>query len=347
MSKTKLPQVGEYWRNRGGEIAFIACDSRAICGEVKTIYPLIAFLKNGVFISLTHDGCEYGEKSPTSDDLVEHLPLCTGFEWKPEPAIDPGEGYRLLEDDEKPEATDDRAYMGCPEGEAWDPITRMKGWCNAKTVGDLRIMYHSWNGVVIRRKLTESARYYTCDTWEKHAYAKRVGITLTFVSKTGGDDVSREWHGVDAIAMSLGILREITEVEALALVKPAEIWPKYFVPISKTPTTGDGRVVAYYVLFEAGDGETFCTDGSKFSWPVCGFVACASPVSEAEAKARINPKQEQPSVKRVPVRLCVEKHALTSSNRHYICAVPRDGIQDTHTEVFSDGEGGWEVRVPE
>jgi len=73
MSMTKQPQAGEYWRMRNGDIAKVA--------DVRSGYDwcIIGWIGDD-WNTWRADGSDGG-----SLDLIEHLPDCTGFDWKPEP----------------------------------------------------------------------------------------------------------------------------------------------------------------------------------------------------------------------------------------------------------------------
>ena len=79
MSNTKTPQPGEWWlRNREGRIFFI-------CG----------FDSEGWVVHYNENVGLYSSKMRFFCKDFRHEPRCTGFGWV-EPAIDPGEGYKLL-----------------------------------------------------------------------------------------------------------------------------------------------------------------------------------------------------------------------------------------------------------
>lgn len=74
-------KAGQWYWTRGGEIAYVA----AIL-PFRSNYPVIGVL-HGDVQSWTLSGLCF-EDDGSNDDLIEHLPDCTGFDWvppKPEP----------------------------------------------------------------------------------------------------------------------------------------------------------------------------------------------------------------------------------------------------------------------
>lgn len=79
MSNIKRPQAGEWWRTRDGEIRYVIANAANI---VKSDWPVITINKTGEYSGRTVNGCNtLGYVS--NYDLVEHLPYCTGWDWKP------------------------------------------------------------------------------------------------------------------------------------------------------------------------------------------------------------------------------------------------------------------------
>ena len=82
MSDKKQPQPGEWWRQRNGNIAYVA-GRRPECDD--TNWPLVVVDTYGVCREPhTEDGCLDEPHIPCAEDLVEHLPECTGWDWVPE-----------------------------------------------------------------------------------------------------------------------------------------------------------------------------------------------------------------------------------------------------------------------
>lgn len=79
----KLPQAGEWWLNRRGKISFVAFNERSITSTGSTNYPLLVYTDSeGNYNWLTYDGKNILDTIIGSDnDLIRHLPDCTGFNW--------------------------------------------------------------------------------------------------------------------------------------------------------------------------------------------------------------------------------------------------------------------------
>ncbi len=75
--KVKKPQVDEWWRTRGGDIRYVAAD---VSGVLSGENPLIAVDEFDYEWRYSDVGEYYiGHEN----DLVEHLPDCTGWDWVP------------------------------------------------------------------------------------------------------------------------------------------------------------------------------------------------------------------------------------------------------------------------
>jgi hypothetical protein len=78
----KKPQPGEWWRRRDGGIAYVV-GRRPECDY--TEWPLIVIdLYGGCREPYTEDGFLDESHVPCDEDLIEHLPECTGWDWVPE-----------------------------------------------------------------------------------------------------------------------------------------------------------------------------------------------------------------------------------------------------------------------
>jgi hypothetical protein len=107
-------------------------------------------------------------------DLVRYLrPL-------PKPAVDPGEGWRLLGDDERPVRGDWHTYGSNPHPGSW--IDYYVEYFAGKTVAELRSSHYS--GIVFRRRVTPVAQ----SEW------KRTGEQFGVAKFTNGTDT--EWRVV-------------------------------------------------------------------------------------------------------------------------------------------------------
>ena len=91
MSKIKLAS-GQYYTTACGRIGYCL-----VCNHQSPSYPWIVAWKDGDIDTYTDDGRLY-EDDTSEYDLVEHLPDCTGFDWKPKPKMQLREGawYRSV-----------------------------------------------------------------------------------------------------------------------------------------------------------------------------------------------------------------------------------------------------------
>lgn len=91
MSKVEM-KVGEWYEQKDSErwqcIAEVPVDSS---------WPFICCNSDGEIETFTANGSYYADEDESLNDLVRHLPGCTGFDWQ-EPEIP--EGWRRLADDE-------------------------------------------------------------------------------------------------------------------------------------------------------------------------------------------------------------------------------------------------------
>lgn len=85
MSKVEM-KVGEWYEDKRG--------NRLCCGleipvAVRKGTRFICYRKDGGLKSFTDDGFYYDDRTRNSQDIVRHLPGCTGFDWQ-EPEIPEG-----------------------------------------------------------------------------------------------------------------------------------------------------------------------------------------------------------------------------------------------------------------
>jgi hypothetical protein len=86
VSDIKL-QVGQWYRRRDGEIVY--CFAK---NPVNVIYPYHLCCEDGTFETCTEDGDWCDEADNDDEDIIEHLPDCTGFDWVPTPKLQLREG---------------------------------------------------------------------------------------------------------------------------------------------------------------------------------------------------------------------------------------------------------------
>lgn len=79
VSEKTLPGPGEWWRMRGGGLAFIAGVAPDAMDEE---YPVAGWNEDGLQ-SWTRDGWFYGDSPEHNFNLIEHVPDCTGFDYVP------------------------------------------------------------------------------------------------------------------------------------------------------------------------------------------------------------------------------------------------------------------------
>ncbi len=118
-------QVGQWYRRRDGEIVY--CFAK---NPVEVIHPYHLCCEDGTFETCTEDGDFCVEADDDDEDIVEHLPDCTGFDWEPPKPVVAPDGWRLLMQGEKISRND--LYFGTGEwrplldgrsiaGESWHP----------------------------------------------------------------------------------------------------------------------------------------------------------------------------------------------------------------------------------
>ena len=116
----------------------------------------------GKWRDITHGDSAKGKRHGYIDGMRDTLSLrCRRKDLPPvKPAVDPGEGYRLLGDDEITLPTDERAYFGC---ETWDTLE----WANSKYfVGTTRKqLLKTWPDIVIRRRIAPATRTIVLKEW--------------------------------------------------------------------------------------------------------------------------------------------------------------------------------------
>ena len=252
MTETKIPQPGEYWVSDDG-----------------SIIRIVGVKLNGGVIYENQAGFSFQFNSMTN---WRHEPRCTGFDWVEPPAIDPGEGYELLPDGEV-----------LQEGDQFEAIGK---WRNTNNAGRKKLP-----GWTYRRKIKPVEtwpKYYICDTWVLAAYILRKSSgPLVIVNMDGSvEKPGRPWQEHDEYQYKHGFYREVTEAEALARVKPVEVWPKWYVRTN--PNECYRNHIAYSKMTSADSGETFRKDGSSFKWSENnpnGWIE----VTESEALARVTP----------------------------------------------------------
>jgi hypothetical protein len=87
-------QVGQWYRRRDGEIVY--CFAK---NPVNVIHPYHLCCEDGTFETCTEDGDFCVEADDDDEDIVEHLPDCTGFDWEPPKPIElPKPKYRPFKD---------------------------------------------------------------------------------------------------------------------------------------------------------------------------------------------------------------------------------------------------------
>lgn len=120
-------QAGQWYRRRDGEIVY--CFAK---NPVNVIHPYHLCCEDGTFETCTEDGDFCVEADDDDEDIVEHLPDCTGFDWVPPKPIEPLEGWRLLTEGE----------AVCVGDMAWDG----KGfWDDELLSSEQKIVGQSWN----------------------------------------------------------------------------------------------------------------------------------------------------------------------------------------------------------
>jgi hypothetical protein len=74
-------EVGQYYRNRRGQL----CKVVEVTDENQDCVLVVCKEASGWYSSLwfQSDGTEHGDDFESELDLVEHLPDCDGFDWKP------------------------------------------------------------------------------------------------------------------------------------------------------------------------------------------------------------------------------------------------------------------------
>lgn len=77
-------KVGQWWRTRGGEIRKVIADTRDHGRE--NVFTLTVMDTDGDTEPHTSTGRYYAGDEDSSEDLVEHLSDCDGFDWTPKPA---------------------------------------------------------------------------------------------------------------------------------------------------------------------------------------------------------------------------------------------------------------------
>ncbi len=81
-------QVGEWYQTRNGER--VRCVFKL---KVKSAHPFVCCDKQGCVVTFTEEGLHYEEENESSQDIVEHLPDCTSFHWKP---VNPPKGWEIV-----------------------------------------------------------------------------------------------------------------------------------------------------------------------------------------------------------------------------------------------------------
>lgn len=76
-------KYGQWWRTRAGVIVFVFS---LLPKEVTTnvLQPVAVVSKDGAYFSHCTNGKYLLDASQSGRDLVEHLPDCMGFDWKPQ-----------------------------------------------------------------------------------------------------------------------------------------------------------------------------------------------------------------------------------------------------------------------
>jgi hypothetical protein len=88
-------QAGQWYRRRDGEIVY--CFAK---NPVNVIHPYHLCCEDGTFETCTEDGDFCVETDDDDEDIIEHLPDCTGFDWVPPKPVVAPEGWRLLTEGE-------------------------------------------------------------------------------------------------------------------------------------------------------------------------------------------------------------------------------------------------------
>lgn len=111
MSEIKL-EAGQWYRTRGGDIVHCVWEKPAF-----TKYPFVVGTSRGDVYSTTACGRYFSDGQEHRNDIIEHLPGCTGFDWVPEPKLQLREGAWY-------EREDGEIVGPCrPNGSAYRPWT--------------------------------------------------------------------------------------------------------------------------------------------------------------------------------------------------------------------------------
>lgn len=80
-------QAGQWYRRRDGEIVY--CFAK---NPVNVTYPYHLCCEDGTFETVDEAGDFCDETDDDDEDIIEHLPDCTGFDWEPTPKLQLREG---------------------------------------------------------------------------------------------------------------------------------------------------------------------------------------------------------------------------------------------------------------
>jgi hypothetical protein len=94
-------EAGQWYRNRDGFVRYVIGIGPLMGKPKEDAYPFLV-LGDAVGADVVwcrEDGKCYDDES--NEDLVEHLPCCDGFDWKPPKPIEAPDGWGLLNEGEK------------------------------------------------------------------------------------------------------------------------------------------------------------------------------------------------------------------------------------------------------
>jgi len=260
MTEQKQPMPGEWWvSNCDDEIAYI-------CG----------FDPDGDPVYMT-DGVNKPNVETMSGFLENwhHEPSCTSFDWKPPAPIDPGEGWEVLVKPCRLEQDDEALHDG-----KWYKT------CYAGT------MYIDGDENIYRRMKPTAEqwpKYVVNDNWSLTAYLIRDSETsYTAVHVDGTEEGVKIWDKHCSILIDQGTWRYVTESEALARVKPAEVWPKYAIGAANKLYRADSWEKVFWI--DCGGNEFLQADPLYYKNKWHEFKQ----ITETEANAMWKPAESIP-----------------------------------------------------
>lgn len=252
MSKIEL-EVGKWYRRRDGEIVY--CFAK---NPVGVTYPFHLCCEDGTFETCNDEGDFCDEADDEDEDIVEHLPDCTGFDWVPPKPIEPPPGWRLLTEGETVRVGD----------MAWDD----KGFWDDELLSlEQKIIGQKWNAkdhYPIARKILQLRE----GAWYEREDGEVVGpcklyagaVMLGLVAKWRIDPLWYDDHGQNTDP-KYRLIREVDPPKPKCRAFKWEernqmrgLWIQFLV---------DGRLKEMQVAwFEEGPCGTYSVNGYRGEW---------------------------------------------------------------------------------